>query len=260
MSTEPARTSSVWLPGLVAAILRDRHPVLQGNTDDLVRMDDEWLELPDALSRVLRAMDMSLIAHLDLARGLVFPEPDHAATFLRLLRRTAAPAPPAVAGRGSTPSAGANDALGALDAQEGVVEDEALLSVDRALPALRAVFSRPCPPMGVVVDAPELMVQDPERSSESARRALAQLRAVAGLSRGHALVFVLRNEVSIPSWLMSTVPLLERIVVPMPDRVERLHRSAAGPRPLLQRGHTVRGARADRMGTTCRSIGWYDGP
>lgn len=226
MSVAAQRYGAPWLPEVYAVLFRGRHPVLHGNTDDIVRLGDSWVQLAEALTWVARASGITLVGRLDVSRGLTFNDPNEAEAFNELCRAAAA-TPSATAGRDS--DARAQAAFDRLDDRDGPPAIGVLSDRGEALSTLRAVLEQDAPRMAIIVDAPDLMLRDPSAASAVERRHLGEFRRLASVAqRGrHYVMLVMRRDVSPPAWLTSSVPHLEPLVVPLPDKEERLLRVKA---------------------------------
>lgn len=219
MSGAADRYASPWLPDAYAVVFRGRHPILHGNTDDLVRIAEAWHPLVDALTHVGRAGGVELVGRLDVSQGLRFADAAEGRRFEELRQ--------AVDRRPQTPSnvehASAQRAFAQLDERDGPSAVGVLSDRVEALAALRSVFERGGPRMAIVVDAPDLLFQDPSAASAPERRLLGEFRRIAALAQAghHHLMLVMRRDVQPPAWLLRSVPHLEPVLIPLPDRHER---------------------------------------
>lgn len=220
MSAVSERYASPWLPDAYAVVFRGRHPVLHGNTDDLVRLGDSWHPITDALAHIARAGGVELVGRLDVSQGLRFVDDADGQRFEHL-RRAVTDERPAAAQ--SVEQARAREAFAQLDQRDGEPIVGVLSDRGEALSTLRAVMERAAPRMTVIVDAPDLMLQDPTSASALERRLLGEFRQLATVAQAgrHHLMLVMRRDVQPPAWLLGSVPHLEPVLVPLPDRHER---------------------------------------
>jgi hypothetical protein len=227
VSTTSERYGAPWLPDVYAVLFRGRYPVLHGNTDDLVRVGTTWMGLPEALTHVARAGGVELVGRLDVSRGLTFDDAVDADRFAELRRAAGGGRLPAKAGGGSADRAHA--AFAQLDARDGPPAIGVLSDRGAALSAIRAVLEREAPRMAFIVDAPDLMLQDPGVAAASERRHLGEFRRLASVAQAgrHHIILVMRRDIAPPAWLTNSVPHLEPVAVPLPDRQERLLRLMA---------------------------------
>lgn len=223
---QAARYGAPWLPDVYAVLFRGRYPVLHGNTDDLVRLDESWVELAEALTHVARVGGVELVARLDVSRGLTFADAAEAHRFDELRRSAANGRIQAMTGRGNDR---ARVAFDQLDQREGPPAISAMSDRGEALAALLAVLERDAPRMAIIVDAPDLVLHDPGTASAAERRHLGEFRRLASVAQTgrHYIMLVMRHDVTPATWLTSSVPHLEPVVVPLPDGEERLVRLKA---------------------------------
>jgi AAA domain (Cdc48 subfamily) len=223
MSTREDRFGAPWLPDVFAVIFRGRHPVLHGNTDDLVRIGDDWMSVADALTHIAQVGDAELVGRLDIARGLTFEEPADGERF-EGLRRDVGAAQPEPSRSGS--EARARTAFAELDARDGRPPIGVLADRGGALASISAVLGGNAPRLALIIDSPDLLWQDPQGSAAAERQLLGQLRRIATLAHAgrHQLLFVLRRGTTAPNWLLNSAPYLETVLIPLPDRRERLIR------------------------------------
>ena len=241
------RFGAPWLPDVFAVLFRDRHPVLHGNTDDLVRIGGEWMSLADALTHGLRADDVDLVGRLNVSDGLTFGDPEENTRFHELAQRR--PSSAATISASADPESRARSAFAQLDARDGT--DPA---GDRgaSLTAVGSAMQAGSDRLALIVDAPDLFFQDPSHAPASERRLLGELRRLALLAheRKHHLLFMLRCDTPPPAWLVRSVPRLEPVVIPLPDREERLLRLRADA-SRFDRGSELS---ADRREERCQEL------
>jgi hypothetical protein len=184
------------------------------------------MSLPDALTHGLRAGEVELIGRLSVSDGLSFLHPEEAARFHGHARQ---PPAPATIATGADPESRARSAFAQLDARDGAATaGDRATALASASSAMQAGSDR----LALVIDAPDLIFQDPSHAPASERRLLGDLRRLATLAhaQNHHLLFTLRCDTQPPAWLTRSVPGLEAVVVPLPDREERLLRLRADAR------------------------------
>ncbi|GAA4451202.1 AAA family ATPase [Phytohabitans houttuyneae] len=237
MSTPPP--AAPWLVRAFHELRRQRHLVLHGNIEDLVRWDDRYLPFGTALSEFLHVVGFAAVARYSLVDGLTYPE-DSSREFVerQLNPPEEAPAPVPEPAAALAPSPDGRSARQERLASSAQALQQELLAARHATPrtaedtlaaAHRLMVQREAP-CAFVLDSADLVIGSTAQVSVDhiahvahVRRLLSEAVEVPG-AQGvlrNTVVFVVRDLASLPPWIHRDNPMVAAVLADRPGIAER---------------------------------------
>jgi AAA domain (Cdc48 subfamily) len=223
-----------WLARGFHELHRRRHLVLYGNIDDLVRWDDRYLPLRDALNEFLALVGFRAVAHYDLVDGLSYADDASRDAYQRFASGPAVaapPGPPAVAAAGTARRERLAASTTDLRQRVAAAQPGDVRTPDDLFGFVRPAMAQQEAACALVVHSPDLIVGAELPMDDSYRAHLASVRrltaesALACTSDGrplrNTLVLVARDLAGLPPSLHRDTPHVACVPIPGPGAAER---------------------------------------
>jgi hypothetical protein len=219
-----------WLIRAFHELRRQRHLVLHGGVDDLVRWDDRYLPFAEVLAEFLAVAGFAAVVRYSLVDGLTYA--DEASR--EFVERHLAPPPEPATAAAPEPAGARQERLAssanALQQELLAARQAAPRTAGDALAAAHRLMTQREAPCVLVLDSADLVVGATAQASVDhiahvahVRRLLAEAAEVTS-EQGplrNTLVFVVNDLASLPVWLHRDNPLVAAVLADRPGIAER---------------------------------------
>ncbi|RZT17510.1 ClpA/ClpB-like protein [Kribbella sp. VKM Ac-2569] len=210
---------SLWLQRLAHEVNRQRHLVIHGNIDDLVRSSNRYDTLTNSVFDALRVLGFAVLARYSIDEGLTFANESHRREIERLSGQegsmsVTAPAP--MPDRGASGQAEAvgprqsrlNTAREQITGQLRTAPRARARNPAEALAALVPMLTQTATPCAIIIDSPDLLIGQAGQVTDQFPAQVAYVRRLVRTAAipapgdlRNTLIFVTRDLADVPIWL-----------------------------------------------------------